>query len=289
MLNKGLLSAITSCFSKKNNILYYSTSNFNNLHKYLKENKSINSMQMKKEIKNIKLNKIKKEKQREKKKITIQNENYTIADYIQSVNPDINNVCPKTLTELIGRNMNVLYLIDEKTASKYVSLIIKDLLKNMCFVAELNPAFGILTKKLLKAGIPMIHLYEARQEFHPILKKIHDIYPGRLDMRNFNLINISQLLGKNRNKGEKQIQKILQDVKNKKWEDETYMQIIGATNNSSFFRHLMLSLIFRNCLMLYGRPVFYIIVPPSFWHVSIFSFFIKRKNIFFFIKYLKYI
>jgi len=241
-------------------------------------------MQMKEEIKNIELNKINKKKQKEnkrEKKITIQNENYTIADYTQSINPDIRNICPKTLTELIGTKMNVLYLIDEKTASKYVSLIMKDLSKNTCFVAELNPGFGIVTKKLLKAGIPMIHLYEGREEFHPILKKIHDIYPGRLNIKNFNLINISKILSlKNRSKDKKQIEKVLQDVKNKKWEDETYMQIIGTINSSSFFRHLIYSLIFRNSLMLYGRPVFYIIVPPSIWHVSIF---------FFFHKYLKYI
>jgi len=227
-------------------------------------------MQMKEEIKNIKLNEAKERNKKEKRKIIKQNQNYTIADYIQSVNPS--NICPKTLTEFMRTNTNALYLIDEKAASKYVSLIIEDLLKNTCFVVEMNPAFGILTKKLLEAGIPMIHLYEAKKEFRPILEKIQNIYPGRLDMRNFNLLNISKLLDKNMNSAKK-VQKVLQDVEDRKWEDETYMQIIGATNNSSFFRHIILSLIFRNCLMLYGRPVFYIIIPPSFWHVSI-SFFL---------------
>ncbi|EZA51932.1 hypothetical protein DMN91_006978 [Ooceraea biroi] len=268
MLRRRLLFAITSCFSERNIInVYCLISSYNNLHGHLKETKCINTMQMEEETKKVKLNDEEKTKQHTKrKKITVPNKQH-VSDPTQSINSDMSNVCPKEYMKSLGINTDVLQLIDEEAAAKYVSLIIKDLLKNTCFVAEINPGFGIVTKRLLEAGVPLIHLYEARKDFHPILEKIQSIYPDRMNVRNFNLVNIGQLLYRDRHTGGNQVQEnVLQNVENKKWEDESCMQIVGATNSSAFFRHLINSLIFQTSLMSNGRPVFYIMIPPSFWH-----------------------
>lgn len=274
MLHRCVLHAMASCFSGKNRciitVVHCSTSSYNSLHKPLKETKCIDTMQMEKEIKTVKLTKEENRTERKRKKPTIQNMNHAVVNHVQSIHPDIVDVCPNNFMKTLTTNTNVLYLIDEKTATKYVSLIIKDLLKNTCFVAELNPGFGILTEKLLQAGVPLIHLYEAKKELYTMLEKIHNIYPDQLDIKNINLLNIAQMLYRDRHTDGKEVQEVLQDVKHKKWEDETYMQIIGATNSSSFFRHLINSLIFRNSFMTNGRPVFYIVIPPSFYHVGIF-------------------
>lgn len=267
MLSKNFLPVITSWLSRRSKHIlkvYCSTSTSNN--SCLNEVKYKDTKQMKKEIEEIKI----KMKKMKRKFIFDDKEILHIMSYVRSVNPDLINVCTKQL-KLCKTDVDVLYFIDRDSAAEYLSLIKDDLIKNMCFVAEMNPGYGVLTTELLKVDIPMIHLYEARKELHPILNAIHNMYLGRLDLRNFNLITTCNSFYKL--KDESQIQQIFQGVENKEWEDETSMQIIGATSSKLFFHHLIQSLLFRNSFMSYGRPVFYLAIPPSLWHVSIsFSF-----------------
>lgn len=259
MLSKNFLPVIISWLSgRSKHILkvYCSTSTSNS--SSLNEVKYKDTKQMKKDIEEIKI-KIK----MKRKFIFDDKEILHIMSYVRSVNPDLINVCTKQL-KLCKTDVDVLYFIDRDSAAEYLSLIKDDLIKNMCFVAEMNPGYGVLTTELLKVDIPLIHLYEARKELHPILNAIHNMYPGRLDLRNFNLITTCNSFYKL--KDESQIQQIFQGVENKEWEDETSMQIIGATSSKLFFHHLIQSLLFRNSFMSYGRPVFYLAIPPSLWH-----------------------
>lgn len=205
-----------------------------------------------------------------------------IINYIQKVNPDISDII-----QLLGKHRNIsfkradttiLHLIDKDTAAKYVSLIKNDLSKNMCYVAELNPGFGVLTRELLKAGVPLIHLYEGNLRLHKILEMICTKYPEKLKLISS---KYSNLFGKIRafydNKVTEEVTKKYQEsfkaIESKNWKDETYMQIIGACDSTHLFNFIIHSLIFRNGFMFYGRPVFYIAIPPSVWNVGIYKFF----------------
>lgn len=210
-----------------------------------------------------KIKEVKSEVKKTEIKSILDEETLHIINNVYKINPDIINVCTNQL-KLYKTDVDGLYLIDRNTAAKYVSLIKDDLLENTCFVAELNPGYGVLTTELLKADVPLIHLYEAKKELHPILNAIHNMYPGRLDLRNFHLFAIYKLFYKL--KDENQVQQILQGVENKKWEDKTAMQIVGATTSKYFFYNLIQSLLLRNCFMTYGRPVFYCAMPPSLWN-----------------------
>lgn len=261
MLSKNFLPVITSWLSgRSKHILkvYCSTINSSNLN----EAKYKDTEQMK-EIEEIKVKKIK------RKFIFDDKEILHILNYVHSVNPDLINVCTEQL-KLCKADVDVLYIIDRDSAAEYLSLIKNDLIKNTCFVVEMNPGYGVLTTELLKLDIPLIHLYEAKKELHPILNAIHNMYPGRLDLRTFNLLTTYYTFHKLKDAN---IQQIFQGVKNKEWEDETSMQIVGATSSKLFFFHLIQSLLFRNYFMSYGRPVFYLAIPPFLWHVSI-SFFL---------------
>ncbi|XP_032665348.1 dimethyladenosine transferase 2, mitochondrial isoform X2 [Odontomachus brunneus] len=152
-----------------------------------------------------------------------------------------------------------------RVAAEFVSIIIDDLLKDTCFVAELNPSVGMLTTELLKAGVPLIHLYEERKEFDSILKNLSDSYPGRLDRRRFNLFKMNTLMYLDKITNRDSMIKVFQGVKSKKWEDKC-MQVIGATSNMTFMRHIIYSLLFRNSFMTHGRTVFYMAVPPTMWN-----------------------
>ncbi|KAL6434016.1 hypothetical protein ACFW04_005874 [Cataglyphis niger] len=258
MLSKNFLPVITSWLSRRNKHIlkvYCSTLTSNSLH--LNEAKYKDTEQMKK-IEEIKV-KVKKMK---RKFIFDDEEILHILNYVHSVNPDLINVCTEQL-KLHKADVDVLYFIDRDSAAEYLSLIKNDLIKNTCFVAEMNPGYGVLTTELLKLDIPLIHLYEAKKELHSILNAIHNMYPGRLDLRTFNLLSMYSFY---KLKDENNIQQIFQGVENKEWEDKTSMQIVGATSSKLFFPHLIQSLLFRNYFMSYGRPVFYLAIPPFLWH-----------------------
>lgn len=189
-----------------------------------------------------------------------------------TLSPEVIRICSNMFVKRSGDDRNLLYLIDNRVAAEFASIIIDDLSRNTCFVAELNPGIGMLTRELLKAGISLIHLYEERKEFDSILADLNNIYPGRLDRRRFNLLKINILLYIDKTTNKDEAWKIFEGVRAKSWED-TCMQVIGVTSTMRFIRHIIHSLLFRNSFMTYGRTVFYMAIPPAMWHVGIYSFF----------------
>lgn len=271
MLHRKFLPMVLDYMLKRNRCFidvaqHYSTLN-GSVSTDSKKVNYINMIEIEKKIKRI--------KKRKKTEISAldNKEQVNIVRYVQNINQNIIDTCPPMFMKITGSTTNVLYIIDRDAAASFVSIIIDDLSKNMCFVAELNPGFGILTTELLKAGVPLIHLYEGKIEMLPILNKLQETYPNKLELRQFNLIKISQLLHIDREMDKKQVEELLQNVKVTDWEDETCMQVIGATCTHSFIKHLIYSLLFRNCFFSNGRTVFYIAIPPSLWYVSIFHIF----------------
>lgn len=259
MWSKNYLPVIAPWLSgKSKHVLNVYSSTLSNKNSCSKKTEYNNTTQIKEKIK-LQM------RRRKKKDILDDKEILDIINYVQLVNPDLVKVCTKQL-KFYQTDVDVLYFIDRAAAAQYVSLIKNDLLKNTCFVAELNPGYGVLTTELLKNDVPLIHLYETKKQLHPILNAIVKMYPGRLDLRKLNLLSICKLFYKDGNEAENQIHEIFRGIQNKKWEDETSMQIVGATSNKLFFHHLMQSLLFRNYFMSRGRPVFYLAIPPSLWH-----------------------
>lgn len=195
-----------------------------------------------------------------------------LVNYIQKVNPDIMDVIRSMRYGTFRKgDANILHLIDKDTAARYVSLIGDDLSRNMCYVAELNPGFGVLTQELLKADVPLIHLYEGNAKLHKILETVCTKYPGRLSLmpfKNSNLFGVARTIYEDKINDEKmsRYQNRFKAIESKNWEDETYMQVIGASDSKDLFTFIISSLIFRNGFMCHGRPSFYIAILPSLWH-----------------------
>ncbi|KYM97609.1 PREDICTED: dimethyladenosine transferase 2, mitochondrial isoform X2 [Cyphomyrmex costatus] len=194
-----------------------------------------------------------------------------IINYVQKTNPDISDIIQlfKEKNMLFRKvNASTLHLINKDIAVKYVSLIKNDLLKNMCYVVELNPGFGILTRELLKAGVPLIHLYESNLKLRKIQEMLCTKYPGKLNLisfKNSNLFGITRVFFDDKVTDEK-YEDNFKAIDSKNWEDKTYMQVIGACDNTNLFTFIIHNLIFRNGFMFYGRPVFYIAILPSMWN-----------------------
>nr|XP_033339269.1 dimethyladenosine transferase 2, mitochondrial [Megalopta genalis] len=168
--------------------------------------------------------------------------------------------------KLVSTNATDMYLINDVVAKQFISLIQVDIKKNASHVIELNPGLGFITQQLLEIGIPFVYMYEREIKFIDILTKLHNKFPNKLSLQNSNLFNLSKSMHINTtNKSIQNAYNLLKHVQKKQWNEESCMQIIGATNKDSFLRHLILSAVFRTCFMAYGRPIFYLVVPPSMW------------------------
>ncbi|XP_076754005.1 mitochondrial transcription factor B2 [Xylocopa sonorina] len=187
--------------------------------------------------------------------------------YLQNINPKFRD---KILQNYLTLSLNDAdpYLISREVGNNFVSLIKDDLLENMSHVIELNPGFGILTESLLQAGIPFINLYEKYDEFYPELYNLNNTFPNRVHIKRANLFKMSKILNLHGNcvpKPGTSLGELMDNISERKWEDKSCMQIIGATTKLIFIRHLIISVVFQTGFMMYGRPIFYLALPPSIW------------------------
>lgn len=284
MLHKRFLPAITSWLSRKNrHIINVYCSTLINDNSFVYQNEVINTLKTKELAEKTGSSKVKKRKTKVLKyiedSISHDKEILDIFHYIQKVNPAIIDIIQSMKYGTLQKaDTNILHLIDKDTAEKYVCLIKDDLSKNMCYVAELNPGFGVLTRELLKVGIPLIHLYEGNLRLHKVLETICNKYPERLNLiisRHANLFGVTRAFYDDKVRTEKKFQDIFEAIKGRNWEDETYMQVIGASDSIHLFTFIIYNLVFRRGVMMHGRPVFYIAILPSLWHVSISLFFFQ--------------
>ncbi|XP_071868974.1 mitochondrial transcription factor B2 [Bombus fervidus] len=184
----------------------------------------------------------------------------------------LSNIDPIFREKLI-RNYSSLnkvepYLIHDNISNKFVTLIKDDLLENTCYVIELNPGYGLLTRRLLDAGVPFIHLYESHNQFYEELRSLEAIYPNRVNITKANLLGITKWLNLHEsfNVTNAHLCNLFNNIPKRKWEEKSCMQIIGTVTKCVFIRHLILSIIFQTGFMMHGRTIFYLALPPSIWN-----------------------
>lgn len=190
--------------------------------------------------------------------------------YLNHTNPIFRD---KIIKDYLSLNVNKAdpYLINDNVSDEFTTLIKDDLLENMCYVIELNPGYGLLTRRLLEAGVSFIHLYENHSKFYHELQNLKEIFPNRVNITQANLLKMSKMLNLNSSFNVSQMSnirlcEIYNNVPKRKWEEKSCMQVIGAVTRSVFIRHLLISVIFQTGFMMHGRTIFYLALPPSLWN-----------------------
>lgn len=179
--------------------------------------------------------------------------------------PDVNQTLIKRNSHnfsLRQRKYNNIYLINDKAAKQFVELIKDDLLKNMNYVVQFNPGFGLLTKELLQASVSFIHLYESDAQYSDHLNNLSEQFPNQFSIKILNKFSITKLLEHVTVNND---DALLSNRQKKKWEEESCLQIIGATIEATFIRSIIASTIFQTSIMMYGRPIFYFAIPMSLY------------------------
>lgn len=195
--------------------------------------------------------------------------------YLNDMNPIFRE---KVIKNYLSRNTNRVdpYLINDNVSNEFSTLIKDDLLENMCYVIELNPGYGLLTRRLLEAGVSFMHLYESHDAFYQELQSLKAIFPNRVKITKVNLLKISKMLNLDKSSSASHtpnmdLCELYNNVPRREWEDKSCMQIIGTVTKPLFIRHLLLSVIFQTGFMMHGRAIFYLAVSPSIWNVSTIS------------------
>lgn len=195
-----------------------------------------------------------------------------LSKYLNDMNPIFRE---KVIKNYLSLNVNKVdpYLINDNVSNEFTTLIKDDLLENMCYVIELNPGYGLLTRRLLEAGVSFIHLYENHDEFYQELQSLKAIFPNRVNITQANLLRMSKMLNLNRPfdmpiTPNMHLCELYNNVPKRKWEEKSCMQVIGTVTKSVFIRHLIISVIFQTGFMMHGRTIFYLALSPSLWNVS---------------------
>ena len=158
----------------------------------------------------------------------IKNIPLALSEYLNDMNPIFRK---KVIKDYLSLKVNRAdpYLINDNVSNEFTRLIKDDLLENMCYVIELNPGYGLLTRRMSK------------------MSGLNNSY----DMPNKPNIHLCKLYN---------------NVPKREWEEESCMQIIGTVTKSIFIRHLVISVIFQTGFMMHGRPIFYLALSPSIWN-----------------------
>ncbi|XP_076234919.1 mitochondrial transcription factor B2 isoform X2 [Calliopsis andreniformis] len=176
---------------------------------------------------------------------------------------ELRNSIPKKYLKTTTQSLNS-YLINREGAKKFVSLIKDDLLQNLTNVVEVNPGLGLLTKELLKAGVPFINLYEKDSVFYNQLEKLSNTFPDRVTVTNGDLIHL-MTAPVSYSVHNSIAMSMLKVIEKRKWEEVSCLQIIGTIFNNQFIRNIILNTVFQRSFMMYGRVTFYIAVPSFIW------------------------
>ncbi|XP_037040482.1 dimethyladenosine transferase 2, mitochondrial isoform X2 [Bradysia coprophila] len=162
--------------------------------------------------------------------------------FVESMDDGFISKFPKRITrtsQVNSLDAHHLYLVNDETATKIARHLTESVDPSKTFV-ETNPGLGLLTKLLVQSDITDLRLFEAHSEFSDDLQR--SLY-------------VDQLTGGNR------IDRTLSGLPSTEWENDTNFTLFGATGSSSFFWHLINSIVYQNSILALGRCEMYMVMP----------------------------
>ncbi|XP_025407130.1 dimethyladenosine transferase 2, mitochondrial isoform X2 [Sipha flava] len=131
---------------------------------------------------------------------------------------------------------------------------------------EVNPGPCLITRHLLENTNYNIIIFENNYNaFVEFFSAIHSVYRNRIHIKHGNLLLLWKLGFQDRMDRGERVSKFLSPIATKQsWNQESpSLKIIAALPNKKFINYLIYSFIFQTGLMTYGRPEFYLLLPPS--------------------------
>lgn len=168
-----------------------------------------------------------------------------------------------------SRHDRYFRVLDQEVAKQFAHLIMSDPAKNPSYVAEINSAYGLLTRELLDAGLPRINLFESLEYFHPELSLLEEKYPGRVKVNKMSFDAVCYAGLTDSLQFTNEVDELLNSIETRSWDEEPTAHIIGAVQDNVLMTRLLSMVIHRITLGKYGRMVIHLAIPEPVWAVSI--------------------
>lgn len=178
---------------------------------------------------------------------------------------------PKALITQNCKQRSRLYIINPEVAKSFATLISEDLLQNTSHVIETNPGLGLLTKELLKIGVPAINLYEKNESFlspESPLGLMLDSHKSQLNFKRLDFVDIWFFLLFDKYNDDKFSEAFLADTPYSSWRSRTFAQIIVYAPSRFSLTLLVHNFFNFTEIFEHGRPCFFIAVPSFIWAVG---------------------
>ncbi|XP_025195388.1 dimethyladenosine transferase 2, mitochondrial isoform X2 [Melanaphis sacchari] len=134
-------------------------------------------------------------------------------------------------------------------------------------IIEANPGPCLITQHLLNKTNYNICVYEnSYNVFKEFLMAIHSIHGDRIKINPGNFLLLWKFGYQDRMDRGDRVSKFLSTtgIPQQSWNQENpSLKIIASLPNKKFLNYLIYSFIFQTGLMVYGRPEFYFLLPPS--------------------------
>ncbi|KAF0296586.1 Dimethyladenosine transferase 2, mitochondrial [Amphibalanus amphitrite] len=158
-------------------------------------------------------------------------------------------------------NPETFYIINESIADSVVrhlsghSLDIPHL--------ELGPGPGVLTRRLLEAGVRRIVGFETTSAFQHCVRMLSEQTDGAVRLTPLNLMHLSKFYGASAHGDDSRVLKVVDGLEHRDWTDEPCMRLVGVAHRSVFFQFLVRTVISRELLFQFGRPELLVYVPEA--------------------------
>ncbi|XP_037069106.1 dimethyladenosine transferase 2, mitochondrial-like [Pollicipes pollicipes] len=128
---------------------------------------------------------------------------------------------------------------------------------------ELGPGPGVLTRRLLSAGVRHITCFEPAAAFRSSVLELQEETGGAVRLTPLNLLQLPKMWGAATHGQEARLQQALDGLSWRPWHQGPCLRVVGVAHRSTFFRYLVRTVVEREHLFQFGRPELVVYVPSS--------------------------
>lgn len=179
--------------------------------------------------------------------------------------PELLRLCeryPKPFRRRTSRPEN-LYHVHSTVVELLLNNASADPATEKALIFEANPGPGILTRALLRAGIPHLRVFEKKPVFLPHLQLLKEEFPRQLEIVEDDLLRLPTINASDSYGFTTRTEDLLAGVPRRPWNHEPVVRVVGTLSRKrevSFLRFLLHMMPQRSSIFTVGRVEFLLFV-----------------------------
>ncbi|XP_013778662.1 dimethyladenosine transferase 2, mitochondrial-like [Limulus polyphemus] len=112
-----------------------------------------------------------------------------------------------------------LYIASTQVVDILTHQLVSQFLNEETYVFEASPGLCLLTKGLLKAGVPHLRVFEKRADSLSQLEDLKKQYPSQLEIVKEDILNLPKLSARDIHTGDNTVDELLKGVQHREWKE----------------------------------------------------------------------